>query len=379
MGICNFDKCSTRASFGIKETKKPLRCKSHKEDYVDIVNNNICIYENCGTRAGYNYKNIKKGSYCVEHKLSDMFDVNHKICLYESCELRSSCNYENIKIPLYCSKHKLNNMFDVCNKKCLFEGCKITPIYNYKNEITRLYCVDHKLDKMVDIHHKLCIENDCETQPLYNYTGLTEKLYCVEHKLEFMIDVAHKTCKNDFCGTRANRKYKNYCGYCYVNMFPKEQISRNYKTKETAVVDYIKDNFPNVDLKCDKTVYDGCSRRRPDILLDLGFQVIIIEIDEFKHQGYSCENKRIMEISQDVGHRSIIFIRFNPDNYKDGDKKITSCWSNQSKSGINTVKKCKIKEWEERLLCLKNEVEYWLKIENKTDKMIEIVELYYDK
>ena len=46
-------------------------------------------------------------------------------------------------------------------------------------------------------------------------------------------------------------------------------------------------------------------------------QIIIVEIDEYQHENitYSCENKRIMEISQDLGHRPIIFIRFNPDEY----------------------------------------------------------------
>ena len=34
----------------------------------------------------------------------------------------------------------------------------------------------------------------------------------------------------------------------------------------------------------------------------------------------SCENKRIMEISQDLGHRPIVFIRFNPDEYNKNGK-----------------------------------------------------------
>ena len=51
----------------------------------------------------------------------------------------------------------------------------------------------------------------------------------------------------------------------------------------------------------------------------------IVEIDENQHIEYdcSCENKRIMELSQDVGHRPIIFIRFNPDDYLNYENKIT--------------------------------------------------------
>lgn len=69
-----------------------------------------------------------------------------------------------------------------------------------------------------------------------------------------------------------------------------------------------------------KTINGACSKRRPDLFLDLGYQIIVTEIDEYQHLNTSydstCENKRIMEISQDVGHRSVVFIRFNPDEYK---------------------------------------------------------------
>ena len=50
-----------------------------------------------------------------------------------------------------------------------------------------------------------------------------------------------------------------------------------------------------------------------------------------------------MEISQDVNHRPIIFIRFNPDSYIDKNKKnIKSCWS-LDKNGSIQINNCK--EW----------------------------------
>lgn len=77
------------------------------------------------------------------------------------------------------------------------------------------------------------------------------------------------------------------------------------------------ENFPDFTWITDKTIQDGCSLRRPDLFLDLGYQVVIVEIDENQHDGYdcSCENKRIMQLSLDVDHRPIVFIRFNPDDY----------------------------------------------------------------
>jgi len=155
------------------------------------------------------------------------------------------------------------------------------------------------------------------------------------------------------------------------------EISRNFKTKENDVVDRVKNEFPEFSWVCDKRVVDGCSKRRPDLLLDMGTHIIIIEVDENKHDTYdcSCENKRLMEISQDVGHRPIVFIRFNPDNYVDKDgKKISSCWKVNG-YGVMQVSKTKIVEWEERIKELLSQIQYW--VDNITEKTVETIELFY--
>jgi len=71
------------------------------------------------------------------------------------------------------------------------------------------------------------------------------------------------------------------------------------------------------DIITDITVSGGCSRRRPDGLIQLEDYNIIIEIDENQHKasGYSCENKRTMEIFQDLGNSPLTVIRFNPDKF----------------------------------------------------------------
>ena len=153
-------------------------------------------------------------------------------------------------------------------------------------------------------------------------------------------------------------------------------VIRNYKIKEKAVDDYIKINFSNFDWKDDRTITDGCSKQRPDKLLDLGYQVIIVEIDEDQHKYYDkiCENKRMMEISRDLGHRDIIFIRFNPDGYTDeNNNKICSCWENKDRQ-------LQIKsqnEWNNRLKKLEEEINYW--INNNSNMIIKVIKLYYDK
>ena len=184
-------------------------------------------------------------------------------------------------------------------------------------------------------------------------------------------------CKSPWCETKAIKKYEDYCMPCFVNNPENADKlpSRNYKTKETDVVDYIKQIYPDFDWVADKRVKDGCSNRRPDLLLDLGSHIVIVEIDENKHSNYecSCENKRLMQLSQDLHHRPIVFIRFNPDAYTDVDKKrVPSCWK-LNKLGVMSV--ANKKQWVMRLETLKKEITYW--IENSTDKTVEIVELFY--
>ena len=185
-------------------------------------------------------------------------------------------------------------------------------------------------------------------------------------------------CKSTWCEKTANKKYEGYCLFCYVNLFPDKPITRNYKTKEKDVVDRILKIFPNFTWICDKKVQDGCSKRRPDLLLDMGSHIIIVEIDENAHTDYdcSCENKRLMEISQDLGHRPIVFIRFNPDDYVDKKgNKIKSCWKLNRTTGLIVIDQKKIKEWDERINSLVEQINYWIK--NPTEKTIEIVELFY--
>jgi hypothetical protein len=164
-----------------------------------------------------------------------------------------------------------------------------------------------------------------------------------------------------------------------MNMFPDKPVSRNYKTKEYSVVEFVKSRYPDVQWIADKIVHGGCSKRRPDLLLDLGYQILIVEIDENQHIDYdcSCENKRIMELSQDLGHRPIVFIRFNPDEYTNNGIKTTSCWG-LDKRGMCVIKKSKKNEWTHRLQQLAEQIEYWTNPANQTSKTVEVIQLFYD-
>jgi hypothetical protein len=186
-----------------------------------------------------------------------------------------------------------------------------------------------------------------------------------------------RLCKTEHCETKASKKYNGYCLPCCIQVCPEIEAVRNYKTKESTVVDIIKEKFPNLTWIADKKIKDGCSNKRPDLLVDMGTHIIILEIDENKHSTYdcSCENKRLMLLSQDVGHRPIVFIRFNPDGYIDNEGiTVKSCWK-LNQLGVMKIIKTKEKEWEERMNNLIQQIQYW--IINPTEKTVEIVELYY--
>jgi hypothetical protein len=407
--IC-YDKINKKLSLNeIKQiiiTKCPKKF-TRKASYIRHIENNTCYYKHddveiycsenplafidtsisicnnikCSKIASYNLENEKKGLYCKEHKLDDMVNVRCKMCAYKGCIKIPVYNEENEKSGLYCKEHKTDNMIDVITKTCIHNNCKKHRSYNKIGEKSPLYCLEHKTNDMINFLSKMCIYTDCNKMALCNKEGEKELLYCNEHKKDGMVDIKNqnKKCKTHLCNISVNKKYDGYCLYCFINTFPDKPVSRNYKTKEYSVVEFVKNKFQEYPWISDKKIKDGCSRRRPDLLLDLGYQVIIIEIDENQHIDYdcSCENKRIMELSQDVGHRPIVFIRFNPDDYKNNDVNITSCWG-QNNKGICVVKKSKENEWTERLESLENQINYWTNPDNKTDKTVEIIQLYYD-
>jgi len=339
----------------------------------------MCIHPECTTRPTYNMKGESKALYCSAHKTEGMVDVVSKTCIHPECTTLPTYNTKGESKALYCSAHKTEGMVDVIHKTCIHPECTTQPTYNTKGESKALYCSAHKTEGMVDVVSKTCIHPECTTHPTYNTKGESKALYCSAHKTEGMVDVKNKTCKNNWCFTLVAEKYDGYCMYCYIHMFPDKPVARNYKTKEFAVIEFIQNKFPYFDWVTDKKINNGCSKRRPDILLDLGYQIIIIEIDENQHIDYdcSCENKRIMELSKDVGHRSIIFIRFNPDDYLKNKENITSCWG-VNKKGICVVRKSKKDEWNDRLQSLENTILYWTNPINKTMKTIETIKLFYD-
>jgi hypothetical protein len=260
-------------------------------------------------------------------------------------------------------------MINVRIKTCIFDNCKKIPSCNYLGETKRLYCSQHKLDGMISLTNNICIEDNCSKIATFNYVGKNTASYCLEHKLENMIDIKHQKCKSNYClGSRGNPKYKGYCSSCYQNLFPNDPLTLQIrcKTKEIAVRDYLILNFEG--FQHDKPLWTGncdCThRRRIDFRKLIGNTLLCIEVDENQHKGYHHKKEEIRYDDLYMLHSGkFIFIRFNPDKFKNKDGK-----------SLNPMLYI-------RLPILKEEIEKQIKrIESEENvELLEVIKLYYDE
>lgn len=191
-----------------------------------------------------------------------------------------------------------------------------------------------------------------------------------------------ETCKSSWCEARKHTKYQGFCYICFVNnpLFKDHEIVRNYKNKERSVVDFIMEikECNQLSWVHDKPIEGGCSKRRPDLLLDMGSHIIIVEVDENQHNKYdtACEDVRNMNLWEDVRCRQIVFIRFNPDKYTINGAAIPSCWK-MNKRGLCVINELHKKTWSARLDVLRQRILYW--ISTVPTEMMTTEYLFYDE
>ena len=382
-------------------------CAHNKIKYNcrDCKGSGICEHDNVKTRC----KECKGSSFCVHQKRKDNCVVcdgsgicEHKIrkSRCKECNGSGICEHQKDRTickecngSAFCEHGRHKQVCKECDGISLCEHnkqkhrcheCKGSGICEHDKQ--RYICVEcngagiceHKKDKAYckECNGSAYCEHSKQKARCIDCNG---GQICPHKKLKVRCKECdgRDLCKSEFCENRKIPKYNDYCLICCIHLCPEIEVSRNYKTKENDVVSRIKKIFPNFDWIADKRIKDGCSKRRPDLLLDLGTHIIIVEVDENKHTDYdcSCENKRLMELSKDVGHRPIVFIRFNPDDYNDiNGNKIKSCWK-LNKLGVMCIEKTKINEWETRITNLNQQIQYWINTPN--EKMIEIIELFY--
>jgi len=175
----------------------------------------------------------------------------------------------------------------------------------------------------------------------------------------------------------ALKAYDGHCRRCWEHSFPEEVQVGHFHSKEKSFTLPLKELYADNDdiqVVLDKTINGGCSRRRPDAFIDVLSHVIIVEIDEHQHKQYdqTCEERRIMELSEDVAHRPVVFIRLNPDEYYHDGEFVQSAF-HISKRGI-AIKR--IAEYTKRWDLLEAAVNEH--IHEQPSKTITIVKICFD-
>ena len=350
--------CDKQAKFGLS-WKKPTHCKKcADDDMVDVVSNR-CEGLDCDKQPKFGMSG-KKPIYCKKCADDDMVDVRSKRCAGVDCDKHPAFGMIRKK-PTHCKKCADDDMVDVVNKRCEGLDCDKHPNFGmiWKNPTHCKKCAD---DDMVDVVHKRCAGVDCDKKPTH----------CGQCADDDMVDVVNKRCET--CdSSKMNSKYNPNCAACHFYLHPDDPRIRNYKTKEQAFMSPLQSKYPEMIL--DRIVIGGCSKRRPDGLLDRLTHSVIIEIDEDQHVGYEsiCDNKRTMELFQDLGSRPIVFIRLNPDAYTLEGKRIKGVFS-VSKTGVMTQNK---KEFARRYECLLKSVESAIAV--VPTKTVSSVKLYYSE
>jgi hypothetical protein len=189
--------------------------------------------------------------------------------------------------------------------------------------------------------------------------------------------VSHFHCVNCELGCQGfGVQFKPYCQRCYGIEHPDADIPRRFRQKEALFVQEVKnfleeEKIENQTISFNKEL-KACSKRRPDVFIDCLTHCVVGELDENQHVGYPCETKRVCELWEDVAFRPIVFIRLNPDSYRDAcNTLIPSCFS-YSKEGSMLVWDS---EWKKRMGEFNRLLEGHVK--NVPSKSITVEQIFY--
>ena len=270
----------------------------------------------------------EKPAHCSKHKLATMINVTSPRCEHDEC---GEFAYYGVKggKRTHCRKHKLATMINVANKRCKHDECK--EFANYGVQRYRpTHCREHKLLEMINVAGKRCKHDGCLARPSFGFVR-GKGTHCSEHQLPRMADVMNQRCTE--CKTTATREKDKMCAPCrqYLGMGASRKLIR-IEHRIIAML-LLHGTIPNDDrTKLNKSIGATCGGYRPDIYIDCGTFILIIEIDEHQHRpryisrvvdgvvasaqvgSYSphCETVRMLTIVQ-AEQMPVYFIRYNPD------------------------------------------------------------------
>lgn len=372
------------------ETKKCIKCNLDKELLEYNKGHNQCKL--C-YKASQNCQHGKRKFYCKEcggngycpHGIDKRFCLSgckgNKICEHNITIYRCLICNTNIK----CIHNKNKNKCNICNTNIICshninrQKCKICN--------PNILCEHGKIKRRCRLGcggQAFCIHGTEKTDCL---KGCSISAICPhgKHKKRCIVcnpAIACQLCKSVY--VTKNTRYYPLCEACFSYTNPGSELVTAYKVKERYLSDTLKDYFKDMEitLTFDKKVDGGCSKRRPDVFIDRLTHTIVVECDENQHKNYECENKRTMELFQDLGRRPMVLIRFNPDSYtRISGEKQSSCFKPLIE--IDDIHRKKFyniekQEWARRLDQLIPTIQKYIDIDTFPNKEITIETLFYN-
>ena len=316
---CQSIGCDKQPYYGPVGTRVGIYCVNHKEPTHVDVKNKKCQSIGCDKQPYYGPVDTRVGIYCVNHKEPTHVDVKHKKCQSIGCRKQPYYGPVGTRVGIYCVNHKEPTHVDVKNKKCQSIGCDKLATYGHLFQ-PQTRCARHKTENQYMKNNPKCQVSRCKNQPTHTDQQNNYPLRCEDHTNQNDKDVVQRKCNG--CGLMwFIRQGLELCNDCHAYAQPKIRHAKELEIK--ALLESCGFKF-----QYDQVIDSSCTRQRPDFVIEFvtinsQLLIIIVEVDENQHRSYSClcEQARMIMLFQTFGGTQVIFVRYNPDSFKNNEGK----------------------------------------------------------
>jgi len=306
--------CGVRAIFNFKGNTIGIYCKKHSKPGMVDIKSPKCI--ECKDKwPAFNKPGETKALYCSGCAKPGMVNIIEKRICIECKDKGYNFNKPGETKALYCSGCAKPGMVDIKSPKC---HCGKTASYGIPCNLPNR-CTVHKEEGMIIRPRGKCNIKDCKEIATH---GINKPIHCENHKTNNDVDLVERKCTK--CGTIdiiINGLCVNFCGLTEKH----KELKKHQKLKEKRVIQIVEKEFmkpTEYNVRVDRDC-GGVNSEEKEIGFDFGKYIVFLEVDENRHKSY-CELgeiNRMKNIYMNEGGIPIVFIRYNPDNFVDNNKK----------------------------------------------------------
>jgi len=273
-------------------TGKLTYCLQHgRELNMQVPRQRLCQTDGCASHAEYGPRGQRTRTHCTRHRADDMV-TTHPHCII--CGGHAAFGMPG-KLPRFCSAHRCEGSIAFPRRRCAEPGCSALGTHGARARGPR-FCDAHA--GPCDINLVECACRSCGLTSVVNIDGLCE--YCV-------VDGDSKKFGFALHAPRTRRSEMELAHLLTQNEY---HFRQNLVATESAC--------PGAD--------------RPDFMIRFVGCIVFVENDEHQHRGYpcrvtcicpvgaprlcQCSQARMMDVAQAMGGEPVVWIRYNPDTYR---------------------------------------------------------------